>query len=93
MRAPQRSNSPEVRNPILALPAARRILSLPPELREALAQLLRELGAAADTKADECWARRKAPMAAYWLAAGVYSRHIARAVDPRLRPPAAFPDL
>lgn len=75
-----RSNKSTVRNPILALPAMSKIQRLPRPVREALAELLVELGADAQVRADECWRKHKAPMAAYWKAAAVYARHIARAL-------------
>jgi len=75
-----RQASPIVRNPVLALPAARRLRDLPPESRDALAAVLLELGDQAAEKAELSWRKHKAPMAAYWKAASVYSRHIARAL-------------
>lgn len=75
-----RSNRAEVRNPILALPAFRRLQELPAANRVALAALLMELGSAAAERAEENWRRHKAPMATYWKGVSVYSRHIARAV-------------
>lgn len=66
-------------NPLLKLPAARKILQLPdsPEKR-LLEQLLRELGADPEAQAQKCWKQRKAPVAAYWFACAVYCRHVAR---------------
>jgi hypothetical protein len=75
-----RSSQPEVRNPILGLPAAVRIKKLPQPVREALSDLLKELAVDAQVRADKCWRSHKAPMAAYWKAVAVYARHIARAV-------------
>lgn len=77
----ERSARAAVRNPVLALPAAEKILALEPECRKALAELLRELGADANAKAETSWTKGKAPMAAYWKAAGVYARHVARALE------------
>lgn len=77
----QRSSRPEVRNPVLALPALRRIMMLPRPVREALAELLRDLHSDATNRANECWRKHKAPMAAYWKAVAVYARHIARAIE------------
>ncbi len=81
-----RSLRPDVRNPILALPAAGALAALPPEAREALAAVLGEIAADARTRADKCWRTHKAPMAAYWKACAVYAGHIRRAV--RSAPPA-----
>jgi hypothetical protein len=78
MSATPRSNKAIVRNPILALPAFKKLERLPRPAREALADVLWELGADATERADECWRKHKAPMAAYWKACAVYARHIAR---------------
>jgi len=76
-----RSTRPEVRNPVLALPAAARLASLDPASREALRAILVDLGKDAHTRAEAAWQARKAPMAAYWRAVGVYAGHIARAKE------------
>ncbi|RWO23302.1 MAG: hypothetical protein EOS11_28675 [Mesorhizobium sp.] len=77
-----RSSSPEVRNPLLALPAMQRLCRRAPEERADLADLLRELSIDARGRAEESWRRHKAPMAAYWKAVSVYAGHLARAVRP-----------
>lgn len=69
-----------VRNPLLQLPAMAQLQALPPDQRTALAAVLAQLAAQAHDKADASWARRKAPMACYWRAVGVYARHTARAL-------------
>lgn len=79
-----RSARAEVRNPLLALPAARRIARLPEDQRAALAELLRDLAADAADRAEESWRKKKGPMAAYWKAASVYAKHTARVIA---RPP------
>ena len=76
-----RSNLPEVRNPLLALPSAQ-ALQLPPESRAALAQLLRELSLDARERAQASWKRNKGPMAPYWKAVGAYATHLYRVVRP-----------
>lgn len=76
----ERSNRPDVRNPLLSLPAARRIGDLSDEARSALRVLLLEIRSDARLRADECWKRHKAPMAVYWKAVSVYAGHIARLV-------------
>jgi len=84
-----RSSRREVRNPVLALPAARALQALPPEVREHLAQLLGELAADAQGRATVAWQTHKAPMAAYWKACAVYSGHlrrVLRATPPELSP-------
>lgn len=80
-----RSLRTDVRNPILALPSARRLAQLSPEAREVLHDLLGELAQDARDRAETCWRRHKAPMAAYWKACAVYAGHIRRAL--RVRTP------
>jgi len=80
--AAERSARREVRNPVLALPAARAIQDLPLEVRRPLGILLRELAQQASGKADVSWRQRKGIMAAYWRAVSIYARHIAHVVDP-----------
>lgn len=80
MRALPRSGRAEVRNPVLGLPAAERLLDSPLEQRRLLADLLDDLGRDAAKRAQHCWARHKAPMACYWKACAVYARHMARAL-------------
>jgi hypothetical protein len=75
-----RSNRAEVRNPVLALPGMCRLRTLPQPMREALAALLDDIATDARARAEQCWRRHKAPMAAYWKAVAVYARHIARAI-------------
>jgi hypothetical protein len=73
-----RSSHPHVRNPVLALPSVARLQSLSPVARAELRQLLLELRADAQVRADDCWRRHKAPMAAYWKVVSVYAGHVAR---------------
>lgn len=75
-----RSARREVRNPILGLPAFKRLEALPPEAREALAEVLGEIALDARARGEKCWRTHKAPMAAYWKACSVYAGHIRRAV-------------
>jgi len=77
-----RSSSPEVRNPMLALPSVQRLCRRSPEERIALADVLREVSLDARQRAEDSWRRHKAPMAAYWKAVSVYAGHLARAVRP-----------
>jgi hypothetical protein len=82
-----RSLRPEVRNPLLRLPAARRLAALEPESRAALRALLEELRRDAHAKAEHSWRKRKAVPAAYWRAVGVYAGHLSRVLrDPPHRP-------
>lgn len=73
-----RSSLAAVRNPLLALPAARAVQDLPPAARDALRGLLLAVRVDAQARAAECWRRHKAPMACYWKAVSVYAGHAAR---------------
>lgn len=73
-----RSNRADVRNPLLALPAAASIGALPADSRAALRDVLLAIRADAQSRAAECWRKHKAPMACYWKAVAVYAGHIAR---------------
>ena len=73
-----RTAKPDVRNPLVALPAAKAMMALPPEARAALKQLLREVSKDARARAQKAWVTHKAPMAAYWKAVAVYANHSQR---------------
>lgn len=73
-----RSAQATVRNPLLALPAARQVEQLPPDARAALRALLLAIRADAQARAEQSWRKHKAPMAAYWKAVAVYAGHISR---------------
>lgn len=77
-----RSSQPDVRNPLLALPAAKRIRGLSPEVRMILADLIKQLGQDARERAQESWRKNKGPMAVYWKATGAYCTHIYRVCRP-----------
>lgn len=64
-------------NPLMRLPAAKKLMAMPADQRAPLEQLLRELRADADREAENAWKRRKGPMAAYWRAVSTYARHVA----------------
>jgi len=81
-----RADRPEIRNPVLALPAAAKLAELEPEARALVRQLMRELSADARQRAEQSWRRHKAPMAAYWKAVAVYARHIGAALNQVQRP-------
>lgn len=68
------------RNPLLALPSARRLYDLDPTTRAIVADIFTDMAKEADRLAELSWCRRKAPMAAYWRAVCTYGRHFARAV-------------
>jgi hypothetical protein len=74
-----RSNKAETRNPLLALPAFKRLAEeLEPAPRALLIEALGELRRDMAARAETSWRQRKAPMAAYWKACSVYAGHIAR---------------
>jgi hypothetical protein len=75
-----RSLRTDVRNPVLALPAVARLRSLDQASKDALAAILRDIAADARVRADKCWKKHKAPMAAYWKGVAVYAGHTARAL-------------
>lgn len=81
-----RSLRPDIRNPVLALPAAIRLrkflLTLPPEVTVILADLVREIAADGRGRAQKSWKRNKGPMALYWKCVGVYAGHLYRAIRP-----------
>lgn len=77
-----RSNSPDVRNPLVHLAAAQAMRELPPESKAALRALLKELSADCRARAAKAWATHKAPMAAYWKAQAVYANHAQRLLAP-----------
>lgn len=81
MTKPTRANRPDVRNPVLGLPAAKRLLRLPREHRQALRFVLLDLQKDASIRAEKSWRTHKAPMAAYWKACSVYAGHIARVLN------------
>lgn len=81
-----RSAQPEVRNPVLAVPAAvAAIEELSPDQAEALARVLTALADDWLGRAEKLWRKHKAPMAAYWKVNAVWARHIARAIRSRRR--------
>lgn len=73
----KRSSQPDVRNPLLTLPAAEQLRSLAPEAQAALRALLVQIAAQAGDRAEKSWRQKKAPMAAYWKAVAVYAKHAA----------------
>ncbi|MCA0025515.1 MULTISPECIES: hypothetical protein [unclassified Mesorhizobium] len=77
-----RSNRPDVRNPVLTLPELQELRKFDPAVREALAALLIALAANCGARAETSWRKHKAPMAVYWKGVGVWAKHIGRAVRP-----------
>lgn len=66
------------RNPVLQLPAFRRLQSHDPATRGLVRSLLLDLRRDVRVRAEHSWRKHKAPMAAYWAAVAVYVGHIAR---------------
>lgn len=79
-----RSNRAEVRNPVLALPAAKAIVELladNPELSAAFRDLLKELSSDMADRGERAWNKSKAPMATYWKSGSIIVKHIRRAIS------------
>lgn len=70
-------------NPLLKLPAAKRLSELSPESAELLSELLKDLRHQANAEAENAWKRKKGPMAAYWRAVATYARHVRHAITKR----------
>jgi len=76
-----RSNSLLVRNPLMKLSSARKLITFldaHPELREQFREMLKELRAECHVNAAQSWKKNKGPMAAYWMAARAYVGHCSR---------------
>lgn len=78
-----RSNRPEVRNPLLTLPAAQRIGELPDDSRALLRALLMDLSKESRARAQKAWRTHKAPLALYHKVVAVYCYHLARLLKQR----------
>ena len=68
---------------MLELPAAKQLaahLASHPQAQALMRELLRQISAAARVKAEQSWRSHKGPMAAYWKATAVYTRHISLAI-------------
>lgn len=73
-----RSNQPEVRNPLLAVPGvAEEVAALTPEARAAFRRIAMACSRAWSAKGEQCWRSHKPPMAAYWKRNAVWARHFA----------------
>ncbi len=80
-----RSSRPEVRNPLLALPAAielRELLAANPELRATFKRLARQLKGQCREQEANAYARRKGPLTSYWMSTGTWSGHLANLCGP-----------
>lgn len=73
-----RSNRREVRNPVLGLASVKRLLALPADQRELIADILGDLVIDARQRAQTSWLKNKGPMAAYWKGVGAYAHHFRR---------------
>lgn len=80
-----RSTRPEVRNPLLGLPAAQdfaeALAAAPPEVRQAFKRLLGELKVQCREKEVESYRKRKGPQVQYWMSTGTWVKHL-RALVP-----------
>lgn len=77
-----RMNQPEVRNPLVLLPAAQAMQALEPTAKAAMRSLLLDLSKDCRVRAEKAWRTHKGPMAAYWKAQAVYARHAAVLLRP-----------
>jgi hypothetical protein len=68
-------------NPLLGLPAGKKLLALPAADRARIEAVMRELREQANDLAELSWKRRKSPMATYWRAVSTYARHLAHALS------------
>jgi hypothetical protein len=74
-----RSSRRDVRNPVLALPAAVEALqSLDAAQRAALRTTLLAIREQALERERESYRKRKGPMVSYWMANATYLKHIAQ---------------
>jgi hypothetical protein len=73
-----RSLRPDVRNPLLKLPAAQAILDGAQPWRATLRRLLLELSIQATAERDRCLRTSKFALVPYWHGLRVYSWHLAR---------------
>lgn len=82
-----RSNRREVRNPVLSLPAVKRLNKLTPGTRAIVADIVSDLVSDARPRAQQWWVKNKGPIAAYWKAVGSHAQHFRRVVkDPSPQP-------
>lgn len=72
-----RSSRPDVRNPVLRLPAAQELLALDRPTRLLLKRILRDLKRQCRDEERRAYATRKGPLTAYWMATGTYAGHLA----------------
>lgn len=70
-----RSSAREVRNPLLALPEVKDLQALDPATKAVLRRLLSAIAVNARERAENCWTKRKGPMAAYWQTVSVLAKH------------------
>lgn len=80
-----RSLRSDVRNPVLRLPAMQEILARPldePISRRELGVIIRQLADQANSEAARSQRKNKHMMVAYWKVASVYTKHVARALNP-----------
>lgn len=82
----KRSNRPEVRNPLLALPSAKLAADMPPAARDWLILFLGDIRRDSQIRAAHAWRKHKPPLAVYWKVVATLAGHIAKVLrhtDPR----------
>lgn len=81
-----RSIRPDVRNPLVRLPAFKRLRDalhgrvpvMPQDILHLADQALKEMQQDMAANGEKAWRKSKPPMAAYWKSASVYTKHIRR---------------
>ncbi|MBG6083082.1 hypothetical protein [Rubrivivax gelatinosus] len=81
-----RSSAPDVRNPLLRLPAAAAFEHLPEADRRQMRAALDAIRRSTKQIADDLWQSGRVRKAAYWRACSVYAGHAARLVHHRSSP-------
>ena len=78
-----RSSRPEVRNPLMDLPAFRQLQTLDGPSRAVLRALLIDLRDQARARGNDLWLRNKPWSGVYWRVVSVYAGHTARLLRDR----------
>lgn len=80
-----RANLPEVRNPILRLPAAQELMALPADQRAVIKRILRDLKAQCRVEEARVYRQRKGPLVQYYMAMGTIMGHLANVAGKGLK--------
>jgi len=81
----ERSNRPEVRNPILAYPSAARVREMPAPARDWLIDFLADLRRDAQQRAAKALRTHKAPLYLYHKVVAVWCGHLAKVLRHQAR--------